>query len=757
MVLFSCFPAHIPCHKPKKVFQYSAECMHKKAQDHSQELVSGGSSHSPTSDATHARLSKNPCASSHAEKLTRSSSFHMPVTASAVMSPDPKLVSGSSFEESVHIHSSKVDSSHALCLKKRLHTSCLKKSKSLGSALDRKGRFVDVCDTEDEIDQGLSCENIHEVNPPRTFSTIDHNDSAESSENKERENVLDDLSGFSQHDEDAQNVEPCKMHMGSNQDDRCVYVDESNTSEKNVIMRPSYSTDIEDNRRRAKTTLGQRPAGSRSRSYGDLLALELSEQAFVDDNSGYCSQPASLKSGNVSLPNVSDAVSLTRHQHMFEEKAEDCANSVQSDNSGIVIGHIEGHTDGGNFDAQNQLHDGRSASSLKDDMIIQEISTENMEKLENEDTQTHDCKRYPRNWWDGLSSEEFNLKRIEHWVNTIDIENCNSSDEVGECSTASPEAKEDSTETGGSSGKLDSRIQHVVQVANRYISTLGTSSASAQMANFGLPVIPQLSIFHSLRVVNLSGNAIVRIAAGALPKGLHVLNLSKNYISTIEGLRELTRLRVLDLSYNRIFRIGRGLASCASLKELYLAGNKISEVEGLHRLLKLNILDLSYNKISTAKCLGQLAANYSSLQVLNMEGNPAQKNVGDEQLKKSLMSLLPQLVYLNRQPVKASSSKEASDRASRSVSMHQFERGARSDHKIARKASHSSLIKASGNGALIQAVTSSKQSKGHLHGRLPPSRSKVTHHQVNPDSRLIGLQLTSSMRRSRSEGTMNIL
>lgn len=51
----------------------------------------------------------------------------------------------------------------------------------------------------------------------------------------------------------------------------------------------------------------------------------------------------------------------------------------------------------------------------------------------------------------------------------------------------------------------------------------------------------------------------VRITAGALPRGLHMLNLSKNSISTIEGLRELTRLRILDLSYNRILRIGHGM------------------------------------------------------------------------------------------------------------------------------------------------------------------------------------------------------
>lgn len=38
-----------------------------------------------------------------------------------------------------------------------------------------------------------------------------------------------------------------------------------------------------------------------------------------------------------------------------------------------------------------------------------------------------------------------------------------------------------------------------------------------------------------------------------------MLNLSRNNISTIDGLRELTRLRILNLSYNRLFRIGHGI------------------------------------------------------------------------------------------------------------------------------------------------------------------------------------------------------
>jgi len=51
---------------------------------------------------------------------------------------------------------------------------------------------------------------------------------------------------------------------------------------------------------------------------------------------------------------------------------------------------------------------------------------------------------------------------------------------------------------------------------------------------------------------------LAHITPGFLPKGIHTLNLSRNKISTIEGLRELTRLRILDLSYNRISRIGQG-------------------------------------------------------------------------------------------------------------------------------------------------------------------------------------------------------
>ncbi|WVZ61459.1 hypothetical protein U9M48_011327 [Paspalum notatum var. saurae] len=286
-----------------------------------------------------------------------------------------------------------------------------------------------------------------------------------------------------------------------------------------------------------------------------------------------------------------------------------------------------------------------------------------------------------------LTPRTYNIKRIEDWINQIDINDI-TWDEQGESSISASGKSSEPVAIGPAVLRPDAKSPLGMEIAYNYISKLTPASSSAQLANLGLVAIPRLSAFSGLRLLNLSGNSIVRVTAGALPKGLHMLSLSKNNISTIEGLRELTRLRLLDISYNRISRIGHGLASCSSLKEIYLAGNKISEVDGLHRLLKLKVLDLRHNKISTSKGLGQLAANYNSLEAINLDGNPAQKNVGDEHLKKYLLGLLPNLVFYNKQPIRATGSKDVSDRHTRKISSsHRPERrssrlvGASSSHK----------------------------------------------------------------------------
>ncbi|KAM7275462.1 hypothetical protein ACFE04_017328 [Oxalis oulophora] len=357
-----------------------------------------------------------------------------------------------------------------------------------------------------------------------------------------------------------------------------------------------------------------------------------------------------------------------------------------------------------------------------------------------------------------LPNSDYKTRRIKDWVN--DLQYNSEVKETEQISHSNEQVNEGPNLLNGPTAvKVDSKVTPGMEVAKKYISSLNASASTAQLANHGLAVIPFLSAFVSLKVLNLSGNAIVRITAGALPRGLHLLNLSKNNISTIEGLRELTRLRVLDLSYNRILRIGHGLASCSSLKELYLAGNKISEVEGLHRLLKLTVLDLRFNKISTAKGLGQLAANYNSLQAISLEGNPAQKNVGDEQLKKHLQGLLPKLAYFNRQPTKATALKDPADR---SVRLGISERALRSEHKSTRKASHG-LVGNKSSSSLSRrshAGVSPKRSSRSRHLRLPPAPSG-TKASINPlqhnyglGNKIQNLKAELSIRKSRSMGTL---
>ncbi|KAG8088437.1 hypothetical protein GUJ93_ZPchr0010g7660 [Zizania palustris] len=272
------------------------------------------------------------------------------------------------------------------------------------------------------------------------------------------------------------------------------------------------------------------------------------------------------------------------------------------------------------------------------------------------------------NQWVAFSTENSFHDRISAWVNSIenrpfhitedddaDDDDGNDDDQTmehGDC-VAHPRPVEVGESSGKGHGKSKrSAAADEVAQANTIIQSLNAFSSVAHISGMGLKVVPMISPFSSLRAVNLSGNFIIHISPGSLPRGLHSLDLSRNKIANIEGLRELTKLRVLNLSYNRISRIGHGLSGCTAMRELYLVGNKISDVEGLHRLLKLAVLDLGFNRVTTAKALGQLVANYHSLRALNLVGNPVQANVGEDAVRRAVTGLLPHLAYLNKQPVR---------------------------------------------------------------------------------------------------------
>ncbi|KAF2613306.1 hypothetical protein F2Q70_00009326 [Brassica cretica] len=456
----------------------------------------------------------------------------------------------------------------------------------------------------------------------------------------------------------------------------------------------------------------------------------LSGEEQMDNSNSQTPYDSPLLVRSNSMPNIADSAS---------EKSSPSHHSRSSDDLHVLVTHQTDKLKQEQGQDRDYDDDGYDYSSLAKDWIVpptDELKLTNF--LEGE--ASNKAAEFP--------GKDSKFKRIEDWVN--DLQHVDFSEEADEINDEElPREPEPTT----APAKVDvMKSSPGMEAAKKYISSMSASATTVQLVSYGLVEIPFLSAYAGLRVLNLSGNAIVRITPGALPRGLHALNLSKNSISVIEGLRELTRLRVLDLRYNKILRIGHGLASCSSLKELYLAGNKISEIEGLHRLLKLTVLDLRFNKFSTTKSLGLLAANYSSLQAISLEGNPAQKNVGDEQLRKYLLGLLPHLVYYNRQGAKD---------ARLGTSTLQLERGLRSSEmkNSSRKSSLGASNTHKGGSSTARKASGLQKRSKERSSRLPPVGHRVSpaayeNYHVASGDRLSSLRSELSMRRSRSEGTL---
>ncbi|KAK8952289.1 hypothetical protein KSP39_PZI003462 [Platanthera zijinensis] len=163
------------------------------------------------------------------------------------------------------------------------------------------------------------------------------------------------------------------------------------------------------------------------------------------------------------------------------------------------------------------------------------------------------------NQWTAFSLQSSHMDRVSAWANNIADEH---GMEIGEFSVKK---------------YFDTCQRETVDFgqANNIIQSLNSFSSVARMRGIGLKVVPSISGFLYLRSANLSGNCIVQITPGSLPKSLHTLDLSRNKISTIEGIRHLEKLRVLNLSFNRISRISHG-AQLKGDRELHSATGRSS-------------------------------------------------------------------------------------------------------------------------------------------------------------------------------------
>ncbi|CAN6843965.1 unnamed protein product [Brassica oleracea var. botrytis] len=173
-----------------------------------------------------------------------------------------------------------------------------------------------------------------------------------------------------------------------------------------------------------------------------------------------------------------------------------------------------------------------------------------------------DNHQFHKNQWVAFSAESSSMKRVDEWVRGLDVDTVIPVNEEED----KPSFMASSKMVRSPSGNVND--SEAIVHANSLIQSLSKSSSMAHISSIGLKAVPSISHFTSLKSIDLSNNFIVQITPASLPKGLHALNLSKNKISVIEGLRELTCLRVLDLSYNRISRIGQG-KDCSHYTELY--------------------------------------------------------------------------------------------------------------------------------------------------------------------------------------------
>ena len=108
---------------------------------------------------------------------------------------------------------------------------------------------------------------------------------------------------------------------------------------------------------------------------------------------------------------------------------------------------------------------------------------------------------------DELPNKDFQIKRIKDWV--INLQHYGPLEGTSEPSASIDPLNGDvNTMNGMTAARIHSKVTSRMESAMRYISSLSANATAAHLENHGLIVIPFLCTFGSLKVLNLSGNAI---------------------------------------------------------------------------------------------------------------------------------------------------------------------------------------------------------------------------------------------------------
>lgn len=340
----------------------------------------------------------------------------------------------------------------------------LKKSQSLGSGLNQAERVFADNETEDETDQGLSYDSSHYYN------------------------------GFVLKDGSKD-----RGLIPSDQHQKAPFLDAPQVSCQTVHNESIFSIGNPPNSEKGGLENSDTPlSGEFADESGDhtpwiarviVKSCSLSNLGTYTPVSGHLTRlaPHSRSSEDIHvLDSTQKAISIQGvEKQLIQEQVID-------DNIGKAEKNIfENSVDDG-YDSYNY-------SGLAKDWI--------MPVLEEIDTVKKPHEQSSNHHWDELPNKDFKIKRIEEWVN--ELQNCSPLEESNDSSQSNFQFKKDSSILNGlAAGKMEDKIIPGMEAAKRYISSLSAVATTAQLANHGLVVIPFLSAFVSLRVLNLSGNAI---------------------------------------------------------------------------------------------------------------------------------------------------------------------------------------------------------------------------------------------------------
>lgn len=336
----------------------------------------------------------------------------------------------------------------------------IKKSQSLGSGLDMKGRDSGGSASEDEIDQQFSCDDFHD-----NCGSIAPNGAKDSGANL-----------------------PCQF--------------------QEALAPQSDSLHVTNDNHESMFSIGDAPQSEKE--FNENSAAQLSGVAESGDHVPQTT-PVFVKSS--SFPNISSPSHPSVHNLRHSRSAEDLnvldwrrRDSLmheigtqelqhQARNDIVITNHNENN---GHNHVDDNYGTCNYVCSAKD-WIIPMGDEVYMDNGLLGNSSSHKLDKLP--------SRDFKIKRIEEWVS--DLQHCSPLEESDE-----PSASEDHVAAIGKnflafpSTATQAKVYPGMEAVKKYLSSLSPAATAAQLVNHGLVVIPFLSAFSSLKALNLAGNAI---------------------------------------------------------------------------------------------------------------------------------------------------------------------------------------------------------------------------------------------------------